>query len=48
MAYVKPIRPILVIAADKVEKFNAQKPDSEARKKRKELVAAFRANNMKK
>lgn len=48
MAYQKPIRPVVVISADKAEKFLASVPDPEARKKEKELLAIFKKNNMKK
>lgn len=48
MAYMRLVRPILIVAADKVEKFNAQKPNAAAREERKRLVAIFRANNSKK
>ena len=37
----------MVIASDKVAKFTAQKPDFAEKEKRKELAAAFRANNSK-
>ena len=47
MAYVKPVRPGMVVAADKVAKFTAQKPNSAEKEKRKRLVADFRANNAK-
>ena len=48
MAYTKLVRPAMIVAADKVEKFNAQKPNAAVREDRKGLVAIFRANNSKK
>lgn len=48
MAYTRLVRPAMIVAADKVEKFNAQKPNSAVREDRKRLVAIFRANNSKK
>lgn len=47
MAYVKPVRPAMIVAADKVAKFSAQKPDPSEKEERKRLVADFRANNAK-
>ena len=47
MAYIKPIRPIIVVPSSKVESFCAQKPDLIAKQKRKEIVAIFRANGKK-
>lgn len=48
MAYTKPIRPALIVAADKVAKFVEQKPDPVIKAKRKQIVAEFRKNNEKK
>lgn len=48
MAYTRLVRPAMIVAADKVEKFNAQKPNAAVREDRKRLVAIFRANNSKK
>ncbi len=45
MAYTRLVRPVMIVAADKVEKFNAQKPNAAAREERKRLVAIFRMNN---
>lgn len=48
MAYVKPVRPALVIAADKVKKFEEHKTSSEIKERRDKLAAEFRANNKRK
>ncbi|MDO4370730.1 MAG: hypothetical protein Q4D43_05380 [Clostridia bacterium] len=48
MAYVRPIRSGMVVAADKVAKFNAQKTSNIEREERKKLIATFHANNNKK
>ena len=45
MSYKKTTRPLLVVAADKAEKFLAQKPDPTQVAKHKRLVALFRKNN---
>ena len=45
MSYTKPIRPPFIVAADKVEKFLAQKPDPAVIEKRKRIVAMFKENN---
>jgi len=37
----------MIVAADKVAKFDAQKTNTAAREERKKLVAIFRANNKK-
>lgn len=48
MAYIRPVRPAMIVAADKVAKFDAQKANAAAREEQKKLVAIFRANNSKK
>lgn len=45
LSYKKPVRPLLVVASDKVASFNAQKRSPESVAERKRLVAMFRANN---
>lgn len=48
MAYVKPIKPAVVLSYRKAEKFLSQVPDQESRKREKELLERFRKNNTKK
>lgn len=48
MAYVKPIRPAFVVAADKVDQFRAQKPNPSAVERQKKLAELFKKNNLKK
>lgn len=48
MVYTRLVRPAMIVAADKVEKFNAQKPNAAVREERKRLIAIFRVNNGKK
>lgn len=48
MAYVKPVRPVIVIRAEKAEEFSSIIVDEKKRRKEKELLALFRANTMKK
>lgn len=45
MAYVRPIRPLMIVAADRAAKFDSLKPNAAAREERKRLVAIFRMNN---
>lgn len=47
MAYVKPVRPVLVIAANKVSEFESQKPNKEIVEKSKKIAELLRKNNMK-
>ena len=44
MAYVKPIRPILTVAPDKVDEFSKKKTDPAVIKEQKRIVALFRKN----
>lgn len=48
VTYVRLIRPAMIVAADKVAKFDAQKVNTAAREEQKRLVAIFRENNKKK
>lgn len=48
MAYAKPLRPVIVLSADKAEKFLAKVPDPLERKKEKELMLLFKKNNLRK
>lgn len=48
MAYQKPIRPLLVVAPDKLDKFLSQKPDPAAKAKILKMAALFEKNNLKK
>ena len=48
MAYVKPVRPAFIVAADKVDLFRSQKPDPAAKERQKKLAALFKKNNLKK
>ena len=35
MAYIRPVRPAMIVAADKVAKFDAQKANAAAREEQK-------------
>ena len=48
MAYQKPIRPMLVVAPDKLDKFLAQKPDPAAKEKIKKMAELFEKINLNK
>lgn len=48
MAYVKPIRPAFVVAADKVDSFRNHKPDPAVKERQKKLAELFKKNNLKK
>lgn len=48
MAYVKPVRPVLIVAPDKLDEFAKQKTDPELLKEQKRIVALFRKNLIKK
>lgn len=48
VAYIRPVRSVMIVAADKVAKFEAQKTNTAAREEQKRLVAIFRVNNNKK
>ena len=45
MAYVKPVRPALVVAADKIKKLEDRKADPAIKERHDKLVAEFRVNN---
>lgn len=45
MPYVKPVRPALVVAADKIKKLEDRKEDPAIKERRDKLAAEFRANN---
>lgn len=47
MAYVKPIRPLIVVASSKAEEFKSMKPDQEKREEHKKLLERFRKNMVK-
>lgn len=48
MAYVKPIRPILTVAPDKVDEFSKKKTDPAVIKEHKRIAALFQKNLVKK
>ena len=48
MAYQKPIRPLLVVSPDKLDKFLAQKPDPAAKDKILKMAALFDKISLKK
>ena len=47
MAYVKPVRPVLVIAANKVSEFESRKINNEVVEKIKRIAAMSKTNNEK-
>lgn len=47
MAYVKPVRPVMTVAPDRIAEFEKQKPDSELLKEQKRIVELFRKNLVK-
>lgn len=47
MAYVKPVRPMMTVAPDKITEFEKQKPDPELLKEQKRIVELFRKNLVK-
>lgn len=48
MAYVKPIRPILTVAPDKVDEFSKKKTDPAVIMEHKRIAALFQKNLVKK
>lgn len=48
MSYQKPVRPLLVVAPDKLDKFLAQKPDPADKEKIMKMAALFEKINLKK
>ena len=45
MAYVKPVRPMFIVAPDKAKEFTMQKPDVAAKIERKRLVSLLKKSN---
>ena len=48
MAYQKPVRPLLVVAPDKLDKFLAQKPDPAAKEKIIKMAELLKTYKLKK